>query len=77
MWIKFRLLEELNQYGLKARTESDEQRMQNYLLDDIPLQFEKETLKVFERNNGVYVADLKKFQEEFNTIKSKRKDPTI
>jgi hypothetical protein len=55
------LLEALDQYGLKARTKSDEQRMQNYLLDDIPLWFEKETLKVFERNNGVYVADLKKF----------------
>jgi hypothetical protein len=61
MWIKFRLLEELDQYGLKTRTKSDKQRMQNYLLDDIPLWFEKETLRVFERNNGVYVADLKKF----------------
>ena len=51
-------IEELE--GLRPATNEDKKVIKQDLVNDIPLEYDSETLMVFERDNQNYIADLKK-----------------
>ena len=51
-------IEELE--GLRPATNEDKKEIEQDLVNDIPLEYDSETLMVFERDNQNYIADLKK-----------------
>lgn len=51
-------IEELE--GLRPAANEDKKAIEQDLVNDIPLEYDSETLMVFERDNQNYIADLKK-----------------